>query len=197
MKTRLFLSGPIGCGKSTLLKNTLGRSAKAAGGFVTERALGENGKLVGFDLLPACSLACPERACGAFRFLSFSDSGAARNDGVFRTEAVRLLGEAAGKPFAVLDEFGGYELLVPEFSKALGVFLTSGVPCVGVLKAPAAALELNARAGLPTAYLSAVQTLRAALETDTDTEILETFGRYDTHAEAALRAWTEEYANAG
>jgi hypothetical protein len=135
--------------------------------------------------------------CAAFRFLTFSGYGAARDDGVFRTEAARLLTEAAAKPFAVIDEFGGYELLVPEFSGALSAFLKSGIPCVGVLKAPAAALELHARVGLPPAYLSAAQALHAALTADPDTVILETSGRYDTGAEDALRAWTEEYANGG
>lgn len=195
MKKRLFLSGPIGCGKSTLIRNTLGGAAEAAGGFITERALDEGGNLAGFDLLPAGAPGRPCRPDAPRRFLSFSDSGARRDDGVFRTTAVGLLAEAARKPFAIIDEFGGFELLVPEFLRALMELFNSSVPCVGVLKAPGAAESLRSRAGLPQEYLEAWEALRAALTADADTEILQTTGRYDPAAEAALRAWAEEYAH--
>ncbi|NCB52030.1 MAG: hypothetical protein EOM54_09145 [Clostridia bacterium] len=195
MKRQLFLSGPIGCGKSTLIKDALGGAAKSAGGFVTVRALDENDALIGFDLLPACSLACPERQCPAFRFISFSEAGVRRDSGVFRTEAVRLLNEAGNKPFAVLDEFGGYEMLVPEFTEALKRFLKSGVPCVGVLKTPEAVKALRSRISLPPGYPESAAGLRAALEADSDTEILGTSGRNDENAKAALRAWVEEFVH--
>ena len=195
MKRRLFLSGPIGCGKSTLVRNALGGAAKNAGGFVTVRALDETGALVGFDLLPACALACKDRQCPAFRFLSFSGADVRRSRGAFRTEAVRMLEKAAEKPFAVMDEFGGFELLVPEFSAALTAFLRSGLPCVGVLKTPEATEALHARVSLPSAYLARAAELRAALAADPDTEILQTTGKDDQNAKAALAAWVEEYAH--
>lgn len=195
MKKRLFLSGLIGCGKSTLIKNVLGDAAKAAGGFVTVRALDERGSLVGFDLLPACSLACRERKCPAFRFLSFSGGEAKSDSAVFRTEAVRLLNEAVKKPFAVLDEFGGFELLLPEFDSALKSFLKSGVPCIGVLKTPEAAAELSTRACLPQEYADLSAQLLTFMMSDPDTEVLPISGRNDKNALDALCAWAKEYAH--
>ncbi|WMJ84002.1 nucleoside-triphosphatase [Oscillospiraceae bacterium LTW-04] len=195
MKRRLFLSGPIGCGKSTLIRSALGGLAKSAGGFVTERAFDKNGLLIGFNLLPACSIACLNRQCTALSFLNFSGGKAQRNNDVFRLDAVRLLTEAMTKPFAIIDEFGGYELLVPEFSQALMAFLESNIPCVGVLKAPAASEALRTSVSLPSEYLDIAAKLRAALKSDPDAEILETSGRGDRNAQATLRAWMEEYAN--
>lgn len=197
MKRRIFLSGPIGCGKSTLISDALGDAAKSAGGFVTARALDETGALIGFDLLPACSLACPDRQCPSYRFLTFTDTGARRSGSVFQTEAVGLLQKASEKPFAVLDEFGGFELLLPEFNAALTTLFESSVPCVGVLKAPKASEALRSRVYLPPEYLESAAKLRAVLTADPDTEILETFGKDDKNATAVLSAWAEEYAHDG
>jgi nucleoside-triphosphatase len=197
MKKRLFLSGPIGCGKSTLIKDALGGAAKGAGGFITARAFDNTGAHIGFDLLPSCSLACPDRQCPSFRFLTFSDTGARRSSSVFRTEAVRLLEKALEKPFAVLDELGGFELLTPEFNKALAAFFESGVPCVGVVKTPAAAAALRERTDLPPNYLDRIAELLAALGADPETENHPTAGRYDKNTKAALGAWVEEYARGG
>jgi nucleoside-triphosphatase THEP1 len=194
VKRRLFLTGPIGCGKSTLIKNALGPAAVRAGGFVTVRIRARSGALEGFDLLPACSLACPGRYFEAHRFLSFGPDGTRRCDSVFNKEAARLLREAAEeKSFAVLDELGGFELLLPEFSAALDAFLAAGIPCLGVLKALPAADELQARIGLTGEYLRAARQLRERLDLDADTWVLETSGRYDAGAEAALGRWVERY----
>ena len=56
MQKRLFLCGPSGCGKNTIIRNALGAALAEAGGFVTERASGADGKLLGFDLLPGACL---------------------------------------------------------------------------------------------------------------------------------------------
>ncbi len=186
-----MLCGPIGCGKSTLIQNALGSAARRAGGFVTLRDM-EQGVLKGFDLAPAPVL------CGVYcqrlRFLSF-ENGVRRDDSVFRTHAVRLLDDAGGTAFAILDEIGGFELLIPEFAAALDRFLNGAVPCVGVLKSLPAAGALHARAALPPGYPDAAKRLRARLEQAPDTLVLETTGRDDARAEACLRSWAEQYAH--
>ena len=53
MKKHLFLCGPAGCGKSRLLREELGPALAIAGGYVTEAARDESGKITGVDLLPA------------------------------------------------------------------------------------------------------------------------------------------------
>lgn len=196
MKKRLFLSGPIGCGKSTLLRNALGERAKNAGGFVTERVFDKNGLLIGFDMLPACYTTCLDRWYFASRFLTFSNGKTQRKDDVFRLEAVRLLTEALTKPFTVLDEFGGFELFVPEFYRALMAFLKSDVPCVGVIKSPAALEALQSSACLPPEFTVIATSLHTMLKADNDTEIIETSGRGDRQAEGTLHAWVKEYADA-
>ena len=197
---RLFLTGPIGCGKSTLIKNALGGDAGRAGGFVTVRSLSPEDALLGFDLLPASSWAdwgVERRALSPDpgRFLTFGEDGPARNDEVFRTLAPALLRCAADAPFAVLDEIGGAELTLPAFSAALYALLRSPLPCVGVLKSPAASDALRRRVGLPEDWARAARELRQFLENDPDTLVLETAGRYDDAAENALLSWKEEWSH--
>lgn len=194
MKRRLLLEGPVGCGKSTLIRQTPGVASRSAGGFLTERVRDGAGGLAGFVLLPACALSCPDRPCAGRRFLSFENGRTVRDDGTFRTEGVRLLGAAARRPYAVLDEFGGFELLVPEFYAALEEFLSGPVPCVGVWKAPPAAGALSRSLGLQADYSTARARLRRRLEADGDTRILPTAGRGDGAARAALCAWAAQYA---
>ena len=58
MQRHLFLTGPSGVGKTTLIRKVLGpRALGYAGGFVTERALDEDGTLLGFDLYPGAAAA--------------------------------------------------------------------------------------------------------------------------------------------
>lgn len=201
MKRRLFLSGPIGCGKSTLIKNALGAAARGAGGFVTLRVT-EGERLLGFDLVPTRegwgggrteSSAPADGYESGRRFLSFGAAGAVRDEGVFRDCAARLLREAKRAPFAVLDELGGFELCVPEFSSALTDLLQGGVPCVGVLKAPPAAAALKRRVGVPPGWEAEYEKLRLLLSSDKDSMLLETTGRYDEAAKAALCEWVRDY----
>lgn len=200
MKRRVFLSGPIGCGKSTLIKNALGAEAKNAGGYVTVRIERPDGTLSMFELREARSLASHATVEvspleSGFPFLTFTENGAARDDGAFRAYAANLLRDALSAPFAVLDELGGAELTIPEFARSLYALLQSGVPVIGVLKAPEAVEALRARVGVPEGYAEAEERLRRFLENDPDTLILETAGRRDPAAAPLLRAWKEEFVH--
>ena len=192
MQKRLFLCGPSGCGKTTMIRNALGAALAEAGGFVTERASGADGKLLGFDLLPAAAAAGIE-GFTPLRFLDYTTEPPTRDNEVFRGEAVRLLQEAEYYPFAVLDEIGGFELVIPQFRAQLATFLSFPVPCVGVIKAPAGVEELQARFGLGEKYPALARRLREALENDPDTLVLDLSDSGDEQALRALRDWVEAF----
>ena len=118
MKKHLFLTGPACSGKSALLRETLGEMLLQAGGYCTAMDLADDGALLGCSLFPAAA------AGGAAgfereRFLDFSAFPPRHDSEVFRTTGVQLLEESAWYPFAVIDEFGGFDLIIPQFRKAL------------------------------------------------------------------------------
>ena len=178
MQKKLFLCGPSGCGKTTMIRNALGGKLAEAGGFVTERAVGADGRLLGFDLLPAAAAAGVE-GYTPLRFLDYTSEPPKRDNEVFRVEAVRLLQEAEYYSFAVLDEIGGFELVIPQ--------------CIGVLKSPAGVEELQMRFGLGEKYPALARRLREALDRDPDSLVLETSGRGDERAERAVREWAGSF----
>jgi nucleoside-triphosphatase len=207
---RMFLTGPIGCGKSTLIRTVFGDHLGAAGGFVTERIL-EGGELVGFDLVsPGTSvgrklLHLHETVPGLYekdghlrlRFLTFKGGEVRRNDEAFSVFASALLREAGTKPFAVLDEIGGFEILIPEFMEAFERFLETQVPCVGVLKSLPSGEKLSKTVGLDPKYVNAAERLHARLASDPETEIAEISGYEDKQAMDQLSRWKDQYLRQG
>lgn len=193
MRRHLFLTGPSGCGKSTMIRKALGQSLTSAGGFVTERVLSPEGKLLGFDLMPAAA-AGGVQGFEALRFLDYSVDPPLNDNEVFRGPAVKLLEEAVYYPFSLIDEFGGFELVIPQFRDALAEFLSSEQPCIGVLKGLENAGQLRRRFGLGDRYTAYVQRLKEALENDADTLVLSTTGRDDEKARRIVEAWAREYA---
>lgn len=186
---RLILMGEIGAGKSTLIRNALGDDAARAGGVVTRR-ITEKGTVQGFDLAPAAALWNP--TLPAQRFLDFS-CGQWRDDSVFSGLGASLLHQALDASFAVADEFGGLELLVPEFYEALVKLLTSDVPTIGVLKTPASVRALAEKIPLGEEYARKADSLRRLLEADPDTLLLPVPGWDDPYATRTVRFWAETY----
>ena len=185
---KLILLGDIGCGKSTLIRNAVGEQVSLAGGFVTRRVT-EDGKVLGFDLSSPRIWADPDTP--ARRFLDLEQN--LRDDRVFAQWGVALLENALRSPFAVADEFGGLELLIPQFRDALLALLASDVPVIGVLKTPAAAKALAAQTGLGSAYFEAYAALHAILEADPHTLLLPMTGWADENAVIGVRSWTAEH----
>lgn len=192
MKKHLFLTGPSGSGKTTLIKNALGDRICGAGGFVTERVLNDNGSLLGFDLLPA-SAAGGVQGFEPLRILDYTVSPPKANTEVFRNDAAQLLDEAQYYPFSVVDEFGGFELIVPQFRAKLAEFLSYDQPCIGVLKTLENAEQLRCRLGLGEKYTAYARRLREALECDEDTLILEISHLGDKNASDIVHQWVREY----
>lgn len=186
------MTGSSGVGKSTLLRQLLGDKLAFAGGFVTERRLDENGTLLGFDILPAAAAAGVEGLEG-HRFLDYSTNPPRADNEVFRSFGVQLLNEAQYYPFAVLDEFGGYELMIPQFRNALSQLLNSDVPCIGVIKGAASARELRRRFHFGDKFTAYTKQLHSALKADKDTLIVEVHRHGDKKAAEAVKRWADEY----
>ena len=90
---------------------------------------------------PEYLLTSPDGSIYSGIFKYFDRMGSVHKDQeVFDVLGTFLLTSSKGRPLVLLDEIGGSELLSVPFRTALYDLLTSGVPCLGVIK-----LEKNAR----------------------------------------------------
>lgn len=191
MKKHLFLCGSVSRELSALLRAELGPALAAAGGYITETVETPGGAERTL-LLPAAA------ACGVDGFegrlvYEISDGAARKDNEVFRGEGVRLLQEAAWYPFAVLDRFGGFELVIPQFRGALAELLSSELPLVGVVFGREEALTLGRSLGLGDRFEKLVDRLHEALRGDPETALL-SVGAADTeNARRLLRQWAQKY----
>ena len=174
MAKHVFLTGPTGSGKTTLLRRVFGPYLAQAGGFVTDAIYGSYGELCAYTL--DCS-----------RFPPRTDNE------VFRDTGVRLLHEAVWYPFAMLDEIGGFELIIPQFRVALYDLLCSDQPLIGALKAKEEADALRQALGLGDKCRTYLQELHRMLEKAADTQLLVIQTPQDLiQAEEVLKAWRRE-----
>ena len=192
MKRHLFLTGPACSGKSALLREALGEKLLLAGGYCTAMDLADDGALLGCSLFPAAA------AGGAVgfereRFLDLSTFPPQHDNEVFRTTGVRLLEESTWYPYAVIDEFGGFDLIIPQFRKALETFLSLNLPVIGVVKDKADSDQLRQLLGLGVRYSEFLDRLHEELGRDPDTEIFVLTDENRSEAEALINAWTEQY----
>jgi len=192
MQKHLFLTGPAGIGKTSLIREALGTSLGYAGGFITERALDEDGTLLGYDLYPAAA-AADHSFYEPLRFLDFEWGGCGRDNDVFRFDAVQLLRESEYYPYAMLDEFGGFEIVIPQFRAALNEFLRLELPMIGVLKSAESVRALRDRLGLGERFPAAAALLREELEEDADTLVVEMRKPGDEHVRELVKTWAAEY----
>ena len=193
MQRHLFLTGPSGVGKTTLIRKVLGPHALGyAGGFVTERALDEDGTLLGFDLYPGAAAADFSLYEG-WRFLDFGGPVLMHDNELFREKAVELLEQAEYYPYAMIDEFGGFELLIPQFRGALANFLNLTLPIIGVLKDEESVLSEQKIFGLSSRFPATADMVRRALEQDADTLLVPMAEPDDPRTEDLVRRWAAEY----
>ncbi len=194
MTRRLFLTGPDGVGKSSLLAACLGPRLAEAGGYVTRMELGPAGELTGFTLAPAAA-AAGIVGFSEERFLDCTRFPPSHDNEVFRRTAVRLLREADFYPFALLDELGGFELTVPEYSEALYALLRSDLPLIGALKTEEEGEALCAALGLGEKTLQKVRRLHRWLEQDEQTRIVTMETPENEAARKAVSAWAAAWLN--
>ena len=191
MKRHVVISGEIGAGKSTLICRALGESLRYAGGFATVR-IADGKKLEGFELTRVRELLseCPRGE----RFLDFAN-GVPYDPEVFRVHGAELLREAGERPFAVIDEVGGMELLIPEFYEALLGLLCSSKPWVCVLKTAKSVDRLGRSIAVAPQLAARVQELRETLLARDDTTEVVVHTRGDAEVMRALVQWAQEHAN--
>ncbi len=192
MQPKLFLTGPSGLGKTKIIKNALGNSFAFAGGFITKRITNENGTVIGYDLLPPAADS-EISYCAASRFLDCTCTPPKANTEIFRKDGVRLLREAEYYPFSVIDELGGFELLIPEFRSALSDFLSSPLPCIGVFKGVAECENLRHSLGLTDRFLTCRQQILSAMQSFDGIKIIELAGKNDDSAILAVNDWCKEF----
>lgn len=190
MEKRLFLTGPAGSGKSRLIRELLGERLAEAGGFVMAAETGARGYAEGCALRPAAAAAGVE-GLPSRRFLDYRVWPPQRDNEVFRGFGVQLLEEAVWYPFAVLDEIGGYETLIPQFREALEALLQSGLPLLGALKTAEEAEQWRQLFGLGGRMTEQTARLRAMLAADPDTRVLDLRETPEDEVRAVLHAWAE------
>lgn len=194
MKKHLFLTGVSGIGKTTIIRQALGSAAGYAGGFITERVADGDGSVEGFDLYPAAA-AIGHDGFDGLRFLDLGTVPPRKDNEVFRESAAQMLREAEYYPFVMLDEIGGFEMLIPQFRNELAQLLNSDAPIIGVIKGAENAEELRASFGLGEKFTMLTDNLRAVLANDEDTVVIEVKQRGDETARRIVEAWVKEYAD--
>ena len=193
MHKKLFFCCSSSSGCREMILRELGESLASAGGFITEQTVGEEGSLLGLDLFPTAAAAV-DGFTGA-RFLDMTVVPPKTDNEVFRVEAVRLLQEAPYYPFAVLDSIGGFELVIPQFREALAAFLSSPVPCIGILRPLEEAELMRGFLGLGERCTALAARLRSALEADDETMLLDVPGELEAGHIAALHQWVETFTH--
>lgn len=192
MRKHIIITGASGCGKSTAVRSVLGPALNCAGGFITERDISPTGTVEGVSIFPAAAAFSKEEYEGR-RFLDFSGAQTSHDNEAFRTFGVRLLKESVNYPFTLIDEFGGFEMLVPEFREELLKVLNSPQPLIAVLKSRENAETLRARVGLGEKYTAVVQNLHSALAAHEDTELIEMHCRGEESVLNAILQWKKEF----
>ena len=194
MKKHLIITGPSGCGKTTLIREVLGSSVAYAGGLITERKLKEDGSLDGFDIYPAAAAADMNSYTGQ-RFISNTALGLNKDTEVFRNYGVQLLTEAAFYPFIMIDEFGGFDILIPQFRNAIADVFSLETPIIAVMKGEKNVKEIKKRFHLGPRFIQTVDIVRNVLANDEDVQIIEMKKPGDPKVKALISQWAEEYIN--
>ncbi len=194
MKKHLIISGPSGCGKTTLIREVLGSSVAYAGGFITERMLNEDGSLAGFDIFPAAAAADMSSYTGQ-RFIAKTMLGLSKDTEVFRNYGVQLIKEAEYYPFVMLDEFGGFDVLIPQFRNAIADIFSSDKPIIAVMKSDKNVKEVRKNFHLGPRFIQTVDIVKTTLINDVDTMFIEMKKPGDKKVRTAIEQWAEEYIN--
>ena len=193
MRRHLFLSGPAFSGKSRLIREQLGRNLQNAGGFCTELCKAPDGSVLGCAMIPTAAAGGVEGLEQEF-FLDMRSFPPSHDSEVFRSLGVRLLEEAAWYPFAILDEIGGIDLIIPQFRNALDSLLNSELPILGVIKSREDSEQMRRLLGPGSRFTAFSDRLFERLAGDPDTELHIIAEDAEKEAADAVAAWSAEYA---
>jgi len=185
MAKNLFLTGPVGSGKSTSIAAALEERILAAGGFLTVRQRDDTGRAVAYWL---------QRPDGSGKqcIIDYSVKPYTMHMETFETFGVQLLEEAQSKPYVILDEIGGFEVLSDSFMDALMQLLQSGIPCIGVMKGEGPASKMIQKLGLGEAYAQRAEALRQWMAQDENTLLYEC-SQFDPEGLHLARQWVESF----
>lgn len=135
---KLFLQGPRMVGKSSLLQSAIQKAECSVGGFYVKRHFNHQGIILGFELRAAKEL-LTKQVQPMNRdnfFIQTVNNTRCQKLAVFETFGLLLLKEAEVRKvdLILLDEIGGIELLVPQFTKALTALIEQPRKIIGVYK---------------------------------------------------------------
>ena len=193
MKRHLFLSGPAFSGKSRLIREQLGRNLQNAGGFCTKLCKAPDGSVLGCVMVPTAAAGGVE-GLEQELFLDMRSFPPSHDSEVFRSLGARLLEEAAWYPFAILDEIGGIDLIIPQFRNALDSLLDSELPILGVIKSREDSEQMRRLLGPGSRFTAFSDRLFERLAGDPDTELHIIAEDAEKEAADAVAAWSAEYA---
>jgi len=164
MNQSLFLEGPIQTGKSTIILNNLKSYMliEHAGGFLCQR-LTEDGKTKAFRLIETSSAETTEmKYCADIPdvFLEEVSGKWIKRDEVFKTKGIEILSDIHSKKLILLDEIGGFEILIDNFREKLYEALSSCIPVIGVIKSVNNGKIMKSAVGISNDYLAKYEKLR-------------------------------------
>lgn len=196
MRSCLLVEGPSGCGKTTSILRVCGSMLHNAGGFATRRIYTENGDLYGFcqcdpKNFAAADMKYTENAKNVF--LRVGKSGAMYPE-VFSEYTLKCLKDGFDAPFCLLDELGGFELLMPEINRALFDLINKGVPIVGVWKNDENSRRMAANLKLCEEYRDRYEKVRLFLLENPNVELVSVKNGADEVWNEKLTVWAEQYA---
>ena len=116
------------------------------------------------------------------------------DDAPFGEDLAADLEKLNNLPFAVLDEIGGIDLIIPEFRVALDRLLTSDLPILGVLKSREDSEQMRKMLGPGTRFTAFAERLYGQLSKDMNTELLQITENTEEEAGERVKAWIQEYA---
>ena len=193
MKKHIFLVGRAGIGKSELIREILGDKAAYAGGMITEQSCDEDGCFIGYELLPAAACVVGRDKFDAQLYLDCRSFPPLKDNEVFRNYGAQLLTEAQYYSFAMADEIGSFEIIIPQFRAALEEFLNLDIPIIGALADTENVRFLKESFGLGSKVNLYTQNLRAQLEKHPDTSVIELTAYNRDSVQSSLKKWAEEF----
>lgn len=167
MKQILFLEGNMQVGKSTIILNNINHLPKSdLGGFLCQRLIKE-AKTKAFRLISAESeeiLTLKYNPDLSDIFLEEVFGKWIKNERVFLTKGIECLSCLTSKELIILDEIGGFELLLDEFREKLFEILKGDVPVLGVIKSNNNGMIMKNSIGLNNDYWTYYEKLRGDIE---------------------------------
>ena len=95
----------------------------------------------------------------------------------------------------MLDEFGGFDVLIPQFRNAIAEVFSSDKPIIAVMKSNSNVKEIRKKFHLGPRFIQTVDIVKTTLANDVDTQIIEMKKPGDAKVRAAIEQWKKEYIN--